>query len=410
LLHPSQTNRTWAAGSPDDPFALAADAAHLAMSRAQLELLGAIAEVDRCGSWRHDGARDVAHWVAMRYGMSAWKAHRWVGAARTLERLPCVADALASGSLGIDSVVELTRFATPETEQRLVAWARGVSPSAVRRRADREARREADARDEVERARFLDWWYTDEGRRLGLHGELPADQGDVVVRALERMRTSVPVMPDEEGAIFESARRADALVAICSGGESGAVAAAGLAGAQDADRVATTAPTVVVHATLDAIVSGVGGAEIEDGPVVDIETARRLACEARLQTVIEDEAGNPLRLGRARREPSAAMMRALRYRDRECRFPRCGATRFTNAHHIVWWSRGGATDLENLVLLCSFHHRLVHEGGWGMKCHASGDVRWFRPDGVRYRAGPAPPDVATLVPTTRRPFALVRIE
>ena len=60
-------------------------------------------------------------------------------------------------------------------------------------------------------------------------------------------------------------------------------------------------------------------------------------------------------------------MRQLKYRDRECTFPGCGARRFTQAHHIVWWERGGATDLDNLVLVCSFHHKLVHEYGWGLK-------------------------------------------
>src|SRR6059058_1325663 len=57
------------------------------------------------------------------------------------------------------------------------------------------------------------------------------------------------------------------------------------------------------------------------------------------------------------------MMRQLRYRDVECRFPGCGARRFTQAHHIVWWKEGGPTDLDNLVLVCFFHHKLVHELG-----------------------------------------------
>ena len=104
----------------------------------------------------------------------------------------------------------------------------------------------------------------------------------------------------------------------------------------------------------------------------------------------EDAAGTPLRLGRLTRTPSAAMVRQLSYRDRECRFPGCGRRRYAAAHHVRWWSRGGGTDLENLVLLCGFHHRLVHEGGWTLRLDPDGAVRWFRPNGVRYRAGPAP--------------------
>lgn len=205
------------------------------MSRAQLELLRAIGEVDREGSWRDDGARDVAHWVAMRYGVSGWKAHRWVRAAHVIDGLPVVTAGLASGALGIDAVVELTRFATPDTEARLVAWARGVSPAAVRRRADREARRDRDAVDEAERDRFLDWWYSDEGRRVVLHGELPADRGAIVVRALESLAADLPVLPDEDGEHFDAARRADALVAICEGRAADAAEVTGAASDQAGD-------------------------------------------------------------------------------------------------------------------------------------------------------------------------------
>jgi hypothetical protein len=369
-----------------DPVA-AADAAHLAAARSQLGLLRALARIERTGAWRDAGARDLAHWASMRYGISGWKAHRWVGAARVLSQLPRVAGALGSGELGIDAAVELTRFATPATEAGLVAWARGVSPGAVRRRADREVRRSLEETRQTEGARFLDWWWTDEGRRLGLSGELPADQGMVVARAIERMAARVPVLPGEEGGAFDTARRADGLVALCAGGW--AEDAAGDAAGPGAVR-ATEPPTIVVHAPLEALTGGPG--ELEGGGVVDPPALQRLGCDAKIQVMVEDASGTPLALGRTRREPSVAMTRALRHRDRECRFPGCGARRFTQAHHVVWWSRGGPTDLANLVLVCSFHHRLVHEHGWGISRVPDGEVRWFRPDGVRYRAGPAPPE------------------
>jgi len=83
------------------------------------------------------------------------------------------------------------------------------------------------------------------------------------------------------------------------------------------------------------------------------------------------------------------MVRQIRHRDGECRFPGCGSRRFTQAHHIVWWSKGGRTDLANLVLICSFHHKLVHEHGWSLtRDGADGVVRWLRADGTGYRAGP----------------------
>jgi hypothetical protein len=116
--------------------------------------------------------------------------------------------------------------------------------------------------------------------------------------------------------------------------------------------------------------------------------------------VLEDEDGEPLRLGRLSREPSASMMRLLRHRDGECRFPGCGTRRFTQAHHIVWWGDGGPTDLDNLILLCFFHHRLVHEHGWTVRRDESGAVSWTEPDGSPYQLGPAP------VPPVRRPALL----
>ncbi len=220
------------------------------------------------------------------------------------------------------------------------------------------------------------WWWLDEGRRLGLEVELPAAQGAIVVRALERMAEQIPAMPDEDATWFAPARRADALVALCS---------ARIADDPDPDRA-----TVVIHAQLGGDPATAGGFELEDGPSIDPRTAQRLLCDARVQVVAEDHRGDVIGLGRTSREPPPWMLRQLRYRDRGCRFPGCGTGRFTHAHHVVWWSRGGRTDLDNLLLVCSFHHRLVHEHGWSVTRAPDGVVGWFRPSGVRYRAGPSP--------------------
>jgi hypothetical protein len=157
----------------------------------------------------------------------------------------------------------------------------------------------------------------------------------------------------------------------------------GIARDADPDRA-----TVVVHAPIEAL-EGAANAEVEGGAVVPPQSLRRLLCTARIQTVIEDRAGNAAALGPMTREPSAWMIRQIRYRDRGCRFPGCGTRAFTQAHHIVWWRHGGRTDLDNLVLICSFHHRLVHEHGWSVKREPDGSVGWSRPDGTRYRAGPS---------------------
>ncbi len=95
----------------------AADAVHCRASLAQRELFRLIVDIDRCEAWRDSGARDMAHWLWMRYGISDWKARRWIAAAHALEGLPQISEAFASGELGIDKVVELTRFATPRPRE-----------------------------------------------------------------------------------------------------------------------------------------------------------------------------------------------------------------------------------------------------------------------------------------------------
>src|SRR5438874_13494657 len=112
------------------------DATYRAVCAAQRELLRLIRDVDRLGLWEGDGARDMAHWLWMRYGISDWKARRWIACAHALDGLPRTARALASGDLGMDQVVELTRFATPEDEGSLISWARGVSVGAIRHKGD----------------------------------------------------------------------------------------------------------------------------------------------------------------------------------------------------------------------------------------------------------------------------------
>ncbi len=165
----------------------------------------------------------MSHWLWMRYGISNWKAQRWVAAAHALEGLPRLAEALAGGELGIDKVVELARFAAPDTEAALIAWAKNVSCGAIRRRGDLAIRASREEVTEAERDRSVSWWYYEDGLRFGLEATLPAAQGAVVARALDRLAATIPVMPGEEDPDFASSRRADALVALCSGrlGEDG---------------------------------------------------------------------------------------------------------------------------------------------------------------------------------------------
>lgn len=349
------------------------DAAHAVVAAGQRHLLEVIAECDRTERWRGDGCRDIAHWLSLRLGISNWTARRWVHAAEALCLLPHIGAALEQGTLCLDKVVELTRFATPDNEKRLISWARHVTVAGIRRKADAANRRTAKEVLEADRTRYLRYWWFEDGNRLGLEGSLAADQGIVVAQALDRLAGRLPDIvehEEDEPAPREETldeRRADALVALAS---------REIASDQDPDRA-----TVVVQAELSALTADVGNCELEHGPVIHPETARRLCCDARLQVVVRDQRGHVVGIGRAARTVPPWLRRQLRRRDRCCLFPGCEATWFLHAHHVHHWTRGGETNLDNLALVCHFHHKLVHEHGWSMELGEPGTARWFRPSG-----------------------------
>ena len=127
---------------------------------------------------------------------------------------------------------------------------------------------------------------------------------------------------------------------------------------------------MIIHIEKDSLVpGGAHHCSIEHGPFLSPASARRLACDTALLTVLEDTHGNVLNVGRKTRTVSPALRRALTIRDQGCRFPGCTESRFVDAHHIHHWCDGGETKLENLVLLCRRHHRLVHEQGYEIINH-----------------------------------------
>jgi hypothetical protein len=354
---------------------------HTTISSAHRRLLRAIAEFDRREAWAADGCRNMAGWLSAHLGISVSQAFRWTKAAHALEDLPLLAAALENGTLSLDKTIELARFATPATQESLIRWAEKASVPAIRRKADVANRPSLDDTTAAQRARYFRWWTFDDGACMGVEGVLPSADGAAVAKALTRLASSLPEDPDCHDGLEE--RCADALVAM---------ARARIAEDQDSDRA-----TVVLHVNLDDVVRYGPGGEIDGGPVVHPEVALRMMCDCRLECVVGD-GGRTIGIGRASRTPSPWLLRQLFHRDRGCTFPGCGATRFLQAHHVRHWIRGGHTNLDNLMLVCFFHHKLVHEHNWSVKLDRDERAQWFRPDGNRHQ--PRPPPSPAPAPTS----------
>ena len=102
---------------------------------------------------------------------------------------------------------------------------------------------------------------------------------------------------------------------------------------------------------------------IEGVGSIEPATAQKHACDAPLLGAVVDSHGDVLAMGRTRRLVTKTQRRALMIRDGMCRYPGCHQTRHLKAHHVIPWILGGRTDLDNLILLCQWHHTVVHEGG-----------------------------------------------
>jgi len=149
---------------------------------------------------------------------------------------------------------------------------------------------------------------------------------------------------------------------------------------------------VVVHVERGCLhADGEGGrCELEEGPALAAEAVRRLACDAAVVEIEEDEHGTPLDIGRKTRTVPPALRRALQSRDRGCRFPGCTHTRYVDAHHVQHWADGGGTSLDNLLLLCRRHHRALHEGGYTLARRDDHRLLFLTPQGELVPEVPEP--------------------
>jgi Domain of unknown function (DUF222)/HNH endonuclease len=334
-------------------------ASHLAAATCRLLLL--IAEFDAREGWAEWGVTSCAHWLSWRCGISPTAGREHVRVGRVLRGLPLVQRAFASGELSYSKVRALTRVASYKTEADLVELARHATGAQLEKLCRQYGQvlqaTSSAAVAAYERQRLSTYW--DDDGMLVVKGRLTAEDGAALMAALDGAAESVP---DELRELGAPAVRAQALVTLATGGDSTA--------------------EVIVHVDAETLVSDEikRQSELADGPALAPETVRRLGCDAAVVTMIERD-GQPLSVGRRTRAIPPSLRRALRSRDRGCRFPGCTHTRHLHAHHVQHWARGGPTEIGNLVQLCSYHHQLVHEGGYRVDSRRGVGLQFRRPDG-----------------------------
>ena len=362
-------------------------AAHI--SAAEYQFLSLIAEFDSLHGWSGVGIKSCAHWLNWKCGIGLGAAREKVRVATALIELPKISEAFRSGRISYSKVRAMTRVATPANEKALLSVANHGTASHVERlvQSYRKVNRlEALALDNERHARRSLSWTRDESGCYIIKARLSPEQGARITRVINRVVNSDLVNIDGEeksvpaGTSFGK-RRVDALERIVES----------YADENSADSVDSKA-TLHIHTDITTLRADWAGSKstLEEGGKLSAEATRRLACDCGVVHWLDknDSKKNPLNVGRRTRSISSAMRRALIRRDHGCRFPGCTSTHFVDAHHVKHWADGGETSLDNLLLLCRAHHRLVHEGGFGLTLKSPGEPVFTRPDGQEIAFGP----------------------
>ncbi len=346
----------------------------LAATRRRIDQLEAhatdlLAEIDEVKAYQRDGYTSPTALLKHRCAIAGNRAQRMVIRARALLHMPITAALFRRGVLSPEQVDVLcdARFVAPDEfrrdESKLCAWARSI-PLVAELRKRLEYWKHEVALDDVEQIAdfILSGRAINLGRRLfgmtRVTGWLNEEDGELFAAALE---TGPPHADDER---TPTQRRADRLMEIVAGG--------------------SYSSHLVVHVDAGtAAGDGPGKAETSRGSVLTPDAIRRISCDCAVSRVVFGPDSQPLDVGRAMRLVPAPMRRALDARDGGCVSTGCDRpAHWCDAHHVIHWADWGLTCLDNLVLLCRHHHRLVHEAQWTISGPATAPV-FHRPDGTR---------------------------
>jgi hypothetical protein len=299
-----------------------------------------VREADDDGDWQSAGCSSSAQWLAQVCRSDYRTAARITRTSSALRSLPALDQALSTGALTLDQVAAAAEYATPGTDAELARVAVGKTPADISVAARTLVPPTVKDDQDIYERRALNMTWASGRRELAFSGRLPLEAGAAFEQAIWSIAKHQRAVDKQAGTVLEwQQSAADALVALARrGGDDG---------------VRRSPTTLIVH------VSGDGPALLEGAGPLSPETAERLACDAR-RVAIKPTARDLVhsRVGRC---ASYTQLRALHKRSLHCQYPGCTAARELEAHHVVPVEHGGRTELDNLILLCPRHHKVLHD-------------------------------------------------
>jgi hypothetical protein len=379
-------------------------------------MLKLIAKFDDREAWGNGGTvKSCAHWLNWKCGIAMGAAREKVRVAHCLQDLPLIDASFATGEISYSKVRAMTRVATPETEDALLNIARHGTASHVEQLVSKYKRvkrhMEDEAEQEREESRQLTYYQDNDGMWV-INARLAPEAGSLLVKAIEAL--VAPIQEEKREQLLEQRLKAGNEELECEQEQERKNVSAGTLSQAIEEEDPNHYHQLIQHTRADALVTlaehflatcgekaqyrGLKGSErcqvmlhvdintlrrhscgdgeenqhchLDEKPWVTAETARRLSCDASLVTILEDENGKVLNIGRRARTVPASLRRALDVRDKTCRFPGCCETRHVESHHIEHWADGGETSLENLAKFCKFHHAQLHRGCFDVRVEA----------------------------------------
>ncbi|MBM7492012.1 hypothetical protein JOD64_003234 [Micromonospora luteifusca] len=378
-------------GLSDGELQASLDATHVLAQRLATVQLGLVRELDARGLAVAQGASSTAVWLRERLRITGRSARQLVQLAAAVDAAPpAVREALLSGVITVEQgrVVAETIAALPveagptvadKATELLIAWADRFDPTILSRLGERVLTHVApDLADQAELAALERATERAEARRhvtlseqqngqVRLSGNLDTETASLLREAIDALCAPAGEHDDRS----PGQRRADALGEVCR-----LALRTGQLPDNGGDR-----SQLVVTVSLDALVNGVRAGTLETGAHLTPGAVRRLACDAGVLPAVLGGDGQVLDVGRQRRLFTGPLRRALVLRDGGCAFPGCDRpSRWCDGHHVQHWADGGATALGNAVLLCGYHHRLVHRGDWTVRVAPDGRPDFLPPD------------------------------